>query len=212
MSVFKVYNYKGEAVGEVEQPGLFQVPVNQELIHRYVLWVRNAIRNTLSNTKTRGEISGGGKKPWKQKGTGRARVGSSRSPIWRKGGTVFGPLSARNWHTRMPRNERRQALMSLLSDKAISNQVVIVDSYPIESPKTKDMIAMIADLPIEQNAKVLHIHSEFEPVVFKSFANLPKLQSKTVSYTNALDILNNDYILMNKESLAELERHFNASL
>ncbi|MBU6389038.1 50S ribosomal protein L4, partial [Patescibacteria group bacterium] len=127
MATFSVYNLKGEKVGTVDQPKMFSVAVDEKLIHRYLTWARSMIRSTIAHTKTRGEVSGGGKKPWRQKGTGRARVGSTRSPLWRKGGTVFGPLKEQNWATRMPRSERRKALFSAFSAKAAEDQVIILE-------------------------------------------------------------------------------------
>ena len=208
MSTFNTYNSEGKIVGTVEQPALFQSPVDQKLIHRYFIWVRTMIRPTLAHTKTRGEVSGGGKKPWRQKGTGRARVGSSRSPIWRTGGVVFGPRKEQTWATRMPRTERRKALFSALSSKALNEQVIILEDWIMTTPKTKEVVALVGKLPIDQRQKVLHIHGSYDPILFSSTNNLTKVTSKTVQNMNILDIMNNDILLRPKESLNSLEAHF----
>jgi large subunit ribosomal protein L4 len=212
MATFTLYNTKGEKVGTVDQPALFETPVDQKLIHRYFIWVRTMLRHTLSDTKTRGEVSGGGKKPWKQKGTGRARVGSSRSPIWRTGGTVFGPLKARNWATRMPRTERRKAFFSALASKAQSDSIIVLDSWTMDAPKTQKVNELLAALPIKAGQKVLHINPDVDANLFRSTNNLPLVTSKTVAAANIIDILNHDVLLLTKATVERLEQHFSPSL
>ena len=212
MPTFPIYNLKGEAVGTVEQPSLFSTPVDQKLIHRYFVWVRTMLRHTLADTKTRGEVSGGGKKPWRQKGTGRARVGSSRSPIWRKGGTVFGPQKEQTWATRMPRAERRKALFSALASKAEGNQIIVLNEWTMDVPRTKTVMELLTVLPIAAGKKVLHIHPEYTHTLFASTRNLPGVESKTIQATNIIDILNHDIVLLTKDSLDKLEEHFTPSL
>jgi large subunit ribosomal protein L4 len=208
MLTFDVYNQEGAVVGTVDRPVMFQQEVDQRLIHRYLTWVRTMLRDTISSTKTRGEVSGGGKKPWKQKGTGRARVGSSRTPLWRHGGVVFGPTTARNWHTRMPRTERRKALFSALSAKA-NGGVVVLDSWTMEAPRTKSVIDMLGKFSmVTPKTKVLHVSANFEPVIFKSTANLGRVTSKTVQAMNIEDVLGNDVVFLTKADLAALEQHF----
>lgn len=208
MPQFTLYNLKGEDVGSIEQPTLFQTPVDERLIHRYFIWVRTMLRHTLAHTKTRGEVRGGGKKPWKQKGTGRARVGSSRSPLWRKGGTVFGPRKTQTWNTRMPRTERRKALFSALSSKAQTSNIHVLDSWEMDTPKTKEVITLISTIPSYVNQKVLFINSSFDKNIFKSIDNLPRVQVKTVTSANIIDILNSDILLFTKDSLNAFEGHF----
>ena len=211
MASFDLYNTEGKVVGTVDQPLLFQAPIDEKLIHRYFIWVRSMLRPTLGNTKTRGEVSGGGKKPWKQKGTGRARVGSSRSPIWRKGGIVFGPLKEQNWATRMPRSERRKAFFSALSAKAASNNVIVLDSWSMETPKTKEVIALLGSLPINDR-KVLHVHESYDTALFRSTHNLQKVTSTTVQNMSIIDVMNHDVILLTKDGLTGLEQHFTAAV
>lgn len=207
MPSFTLYNINGENIGTVEQPALFQTPVDEKLIHRYFTWVRSMLRTTLAHTKTRGEVRGGGRKPWKQKGTGRARVGSSRSPLWRTGGTVFGPRKEQTWATRMPRSERRKALFSALSAKAAHGSIIILDAWNLEAPKTKAVVTTLSKLP-KADGKVLHISAELDTNLFKSTSNLPNINSRTLSGFSIIDVLNNDVIVMTKETLEKFENHF----
>lgn len=212
MPSFTLYNTSGKAVGTVEQPALFQEPVNQPLIHRYFVWVRSMLRPTLAHTLTRGEVSGGGKKPWKQKGTGRARVGSSRSPIWRHGGIIFGPRNTQNWETRMPRTERRKAMFSALASKAQSESIIVLDEWTLEAPKTKEAVQLLANFPQTAGKKVLHLSTAFDKNLFASTRNLPGFDSKTVQSANIIDLLNHDLLLLTKDSLEQLEKHFTRDL
>ncbi|HSI20650.1 MAG TPA: 50S ribosomal protein L4 [Verrucomicrobiae bacterium] len=212
MEKFTIYTIDGKEAGHLDVPTLFQIPVDQKLIHRYVTWVRGMLRSAIAHTKTRGEVSGGGKKPWKQKGTGRARSGSTRNPIWRHGGTIFGPQSSQNFETRMPRQERRKAFMSALSAKAASNNIVIIDQFGFEKPKTKVMVEALKNLPGTSGKKVLHIHGTEELAVFGSTRNIPRVHSTTVAELNVLDVMNHDVILMDKDSVAALEKHFTPSV
>lgn len=210
MATFDVYNTEGKKIGTIERPVLFETPIDVKLIQRYVTWVRSMLRPTLAHTKTRGDVSGGGKKPWRQKGTGRARVGSSRSPIWRKGGIVFGPNKDQNWATRMPRGERRKAFFSTLADKAEHGQILILDDWNMETPKTKEVLATLTKLPIPAESRVLHVSASLNPTVFASTRNLKNIDSCTVQNLNVLDVLNHDVVLMTKESITRLDDHFTA--
>lgn len=212
MTTFTLYNTKGESVGTVPQPEIFQIPVDTALIHRYFVWVRSMLRPSIAHTKTRGDVSGGGRKPWKQKGTGRARIGSTRAPHWRHGGVVFGPTPERNWETRMPRNERRKALLSALSAKALDNQVVVLDSWTMQTPKTKEVEALLTTFTQLKNQKVLHIHGSFDHTLFASTRNLPSVTSKTVQSFNVIDLLGADRLLLTKEALESLNQQFSNTL
>jgi large subunit ribosomal protein L4 len=202
-----VYTIDGKESGKMAMPEIFQIPVDEKLIHRYVTWVQTMLRSSIAHTKTRGDVRGGGKKPWKQKGTGRARSGSTRNPIWRHGGTIFGPLAERNFATRMPRQERRKAFMSALSAKAAGSQVVVLEELIMAAPKTKKMIAILAALPTH-GKKVLHIHDTKDMAVFASTSNIPRVRSTTVAELNVIDVMNHDVLLITKDSIAALEKHF----
>lgn len=207
MTEFSLYNTTGKKVGTVPAPALFSTPVNEKLIHRYFVWVTTMLRPTVAHTKTRGEVSGGGRKPWKQKGTGRARSGSNRNPIWRKGGTIFGPRKEQTFETRMPRGERRLALFSALSSKAAHEGIMVLDEWKMSAPKTKDAVAVLNKLELS-NKKVLHLHNTYSVAPFKAVSNLPKVTATTVQQMNIIDILNSDVILMDAATLQALEQHF----
>jgi large subunit ribosomal protein L4 len=206
MAQFTIYTIEGKEAGKLDIPAIFQVPVDEKLIHRYVTWVRTMLRSTIAHTKTRGDVSGGGKKPWRQKGTGRARTGSTRNPIWRHGGITFGPRNEQTYTMRMPRQERRKAFMSALSSKA--SNVVVVEDLTIKEPKTREMVAIIGKLPDTAGKKVLHIHDKNEKNLFASTNNIKNVHSTTVAELNVLDVLNHDVLLLTKDSVAALEQHF----
>jgi large subunit ribosomal protein L4 len=208
MTKTPIYTIEGKEVGTLELPSLFAVPVDERLIHKYYLWVRNMLRHTIAHTKTRGDVSGGGKKPWKQKGTGRARSGSTRNPIWRHGGTVFGPNSDQTYATRMPRQERRKALFGALSAKANANNIIIFDKLELAVPKTKDMVAVLTAVPALTGKKVLHVHEVADKNLFASTRNIPRLRSTTVQEMNIIDILDHDVIMLTKDAVLALENHF----
>src|SRR2546421_11174229 len=143
-----VYDREGKESGQVELPeSVFNVPVNEAVRPQAVLRQQANDRQGTHQTKTRGEVSGGGKKPWKQKGTGRARQGSTRAPQWRHGGVVFGP-HPRSYEQKMPRKQRRLALRSVLSSKAADGRIVVVDSFEELEPRTRAMIELMSKLNI----------------------------------------------------------------
>jgi len=144
-----LYQQSGEKKGTVEATdAIFKVPVNNELIRLSVIRQLANARQPSAHVKHRGEVRGGGKKPWKQKGTGRARFGSTRNPIWRSGGVAFGPRNTRNYTLNMPKKARRAALFSCLSQKAAENKVFALDTYQTETPKTKAFNLFLSKLPI----------------------------------------------------------------
>ncbi len=202
---FPLYDAQGVKQGTVDAPALFQIEVNRSLIHRYVIWVQELLRRSTAHTKTRGEVSGGGKKPWKQKGTGRARVGSTRNPVWRTGGIAHGPRAERTYEPRMPRQERRKAFFSALSSRA--TEVSVLQAWPMTAPKTKDAEKVIEALKLS-NRRVLHIIPAHEQVVERSLSNISNVTTKTVADLNVLDVLHSESILITPEGLAHLEQHF----
>jgi large subunit ribosomal protein L4 len=139
-----LYNQKAEKVGDIDlNAKIFEVKGSLHLITEAVRVQASNARKGLAHTKTRGEVSGGGKKPWKQKGTGRARAGSTRSPIWRHGGITFGPRSERNWTLKMNKKAKTKALFMSLSDKVKEGNLIVIDAISLEAPKTKEMVAIL---------------------------------------------------------------------
>ena len=190
-----VKNMKGETLRTVELPAeIFEAPINKDLMHQaYVRQMANARQGTHS-TKTRGEVSGGGKKPWKQKGTGRARQGSTRAPQWKGGGKVHTP-KPRSYRQAMPRQMRRGALRSALSVKAADGQIVVIDELALDSAKTKAMELALTGLVGEGQTALILLGARNEPVE-QSLRNLPQAKLLRAAYLNVRDLLGCDKVLM----------------
>jgi large subunit ribosomal protein L4 len=198
-----VYNIQGEQVSEAElRDDICAVPVNQSLMHQALLRQLANARLGTHKSKARGEVSGGGRKPWRQKGTGRARQGSIRAPHWRGGGTVFGP-TPRSYKQKMPRKMRRQALRSALSVKASGAQVRVLDALEMSEPKTGQVLAILEKLGIESSALILL--PQRDEVILRSVRNLPKVRTLVAQYLNVRDLLQYDYILMPLASVEVIE-------
>jgi len=198
-----VHNMKGEIVGEAElRDDIFGIVPHVPVMHQALVRQMANARLGTHDTKTRGEVSGGGRKPWRQKGTGRARQGSIRAPHWRGGGVVFGP-HPRSYEQRMPKKMRRLALRSALSAKAAENQIVLVDELNLEQPKTKAMLAVLGALPVK--GTVLILLPERNEAVELSARNLPEVKTLRVNYLNVRDLLSFDYLLMPLASLEVIE-------
>ena len=198
-----VRNMTGEKVSEAELGDqVFAVAINEGVMHQALLRQLANARLGTASTKTRGEVSGGGKKPWRQKGTGRARHGSIREPQWRGGGIVFGP-HPRSYRQRMPRKMRRLALRSALSVKAGDDQVVLLDDLKMEIPRTAEMVAMLGNLGIDSTALLLL--PEANPEVERSARNLPGVKVLRANCLNVRDILGYDYLIMPLASLEVID-------
>jgi large subunit ribosomal protein L4 len=199
-----VYNIEGDQVSEAElRDDIFAVTINQGLMHQALVRQLANARQGTHNSKTRGEVSGGGRKPWRQKGTGRARQGSIRAPHWRGGGTVFGP-TPRSYSQKMPRKMRRQALRSALSVKASGSQVKVLDVLEMSEPKTKEMLGVLQRLGVDGSALILLPQRNEE--VLRSVRNLPKVRTLVAQYLNVRDLLKYDYVLVPLASLEVIER------
>jgi large subunit ribosomal protein L4 len=198
-----VYDIQGEQVSEAElRDDIFAAPVNQALMHQALVRQLANARLGTHKTKTRGEVRGGGRKPWRQKGTGRARQGSIRSPQWRGGGTVFGPRP-RSYAQKMPRKMRRQALRSALSVKAAESQLVLLDALEMTEPKTKELLAILRNLGADSSALILL--PQRDETILRSVYNLPKVRTLVAQYLNVRDLLTFDYILVPLASLEIIE-------
>lgn len=198
-----VYNIQGEQVSEAElQDDIFAVPVNKALMHQALLRQLANARLGTHKTKSRGEVRGGGRKPWRQKGTGRARQGTIRAPQWRGGGTVFGP-TPRSYAQKMPRKMRRQALRSALSVKAAESQIVLLDGIEMDGPKTQEMRGILSNLGIESTALILL--PQRDEVILRSVGNLSEVRTLVAQYLNVRDLLKFDYLLVPLASLEVIE-------
>ena len=198
-----VYNMQGEQVSETDlRDDIFDAPVNVGLMHQaFVRQLANARQGT-HKTKTRSEVRGGGRKPWRQKGTGRARQGSIRSPQWRGGATVFGP-TPRSYRQKMPRKMRRQALRSALSVKAADSQLKVLDTLEMNEPRTKQVLDILQSLDVDTTALLLLPGRD--EVILRSVRNLPQVRTLVAQYLNVRDLLKYDYLVIPLESLPVIE-------
>ncbi len=198
-----VYNIEGEQVGEVElNDAIFGITPNVAVMHQALVRQLANARQGTHSTKTRGEVSGGGRKPWRQKHTGRARQGSIRAPQWVGGGIVFGP-KPRSYRKDMPKKMRRLALRSALSVKAAEGQIKVLDDLQLEEIRTKAMVRVLENLGIEGSALILL--PERNEIVELSARNLPDVKTLRASYLNVRDLLGYDTILMPLKALDIIE-------
>jgi len=195
-----VYNTAGQEVGNVTlEPRVFGVTVKPALVAQAVRTQLANRRVAVAHTKTRSEVRGGGKKPWRQKGTGRARHGSIRSPLWKGGGVTFGPRPDRNYSLKMNKKARRQALLMALSDKAQHKKLVVLDTLELPAIKTKNFLHSIAKLPLKKT--FLTIVPKSNQTIIRSARNLPYTKVITADSLNVVDILAYDSLFCPKEAL-----------
>lgn len=204
---FSVHNLKGEKTKEIELPeDIFGLKPNDALLHQiYVSQYANQ-RQVLAHTKDRSERAGSGKKPWKQKGTGRARVGSVRTPIWRKGGVVFGPTKNRNFKKDIPKKMNKKALAIALSGKAKDKELFLVESLKMSAVKTKMMKEALEKLKINRSGLIAF--SKDEKPAMRASRNLPKIDNIDVINLNVFDILNHKYLVLSEEGVRILEQKY----
>lgn len=208
MTKATIYNQNGSKVEQVNlNPAIFAVPEKIDLIHQAVLYQQAALRQPSASTKTKAEVRGGGRKPWRQKGTGRARAGSIRSPIWRGGGIVFGPRKDRTFKKEMPKKMRRLALFSALSNKLKTNKLILLDKLEFKNIKTKQVEEMLNKLPIKEGT-VLLVLPELDPKVELSTHNLPYMKTLLFNSLNILDIITYDWLILTKEALKKIEETY----
>ncbi len=202
----KIYNQQGESVSEINLPeGIFGLPWNAELIHQVAVSLEANRRRGTANTKFRGEVSGTGKKPWRQKGTGRARHGSRRSPIWVGGGVTHGPRSEKDYSQKINRKMGRKALTVLLSRKLSDNEILFVDDLKLSEIKTKSAISVLENLAKisgfenlktkKTNVALIALPTK-DGIVEKSFHNIGKVTIDEVRNLNVFDILNKKFLIL----------------
>ena len=203
MANVKVYNMKGEAVGDLElSDKVFGVEYNEPLIHQAVVTYLSNQRQGTKSTLTRTEVRGGGAKPWRQKGTGRARQGSIRAPQWTKGGVVFAPKS-RDFSKKMNVSAKRGALVSALSKKVADGELFVVDELKVSAPKTKDMEAFRKAMKLDKRTVV--VMDENDQDVILAARNLPTLSTISVSEISTYEIVANAVVVLTKGSVKKLE-------
>jgi len=185
-------------VKDVELPGVFSAEVRPHLVHAAVLNQLANRRSGTASTKNKALVSGGGKKPWKQKGTGRARAGSSRSPLWRHGGTVFGPMP-RDYSYAIPKKAKRAALVDALASKVAENKLILIDSLDLAEPKTKLMSALLGNLGVQENALIL-IKAENKNLTLAA-RNIPTVKVQRLENINVYDLLKYRYLITTQDAL-----------
>lgn len=203
-----IYNLKGEKTEKVELPKeIFEVEMNEDLVHQVVLSQTSNRRKKIAKTKDRSEVSGGGKKPWAQKGTGRARHGSTRSPIWVGGGVTFGPNLKKNFKRVVPKKMRRKALFMVLSAKAKENLVLVIENMNIEKPKTKPMFDMLNKICLKHGTALV-VLAKNDLNLIKSIRNIEKTKVTQARDLNVLDVLNYKNLVMPEESIKVIKEVF----
>jgi len=201
----KIYNLEGVATGEIElAEDIFAVKVKPEVIHEVAVAMENNQRQPWADTKSKGEVRGGGKKPWAQKGTGRARHGSIRSPIWKGGGVVFGPRTVRNYVSKINKKKRRLALKMCLSDRAQNDALLIVENFSFKEPKTKLLAKFLQIFSLKQ--KVLLLTAGSNEQIVRMSRNIKTIETKRAEDVNVVDILKKGKIIISKDGIEKLTK------
>ncbi len=205
---YDVLDTKGNKIEQMElSDSLFAVPMNKDIVAQYIRVFSANQRQGTSSTKTRGDVSGGGKKPWRQKGTGRARVGSSRNPLWRHGGVAHGP-SPKDWSLSMPQKMRQKALAVSLSNKITTKDLTVLTDIKMEKPKTKAFLEILKALDITK--KVLLVVSKSDVNVVKSTQNLKNVKLALADNLNAYDLVKTKKVMFLKDAVLELQNKYEA--
>lgn len=195
-------NMEGKQIEELElAPGVFESEVNSAAVHQVVTAILASRRRGTADSKTRGEVSGGGKKPWRQKGTGRARAGSNRSPLWKGGGSVFGP-QPRDYEIKVPKKVRKLALKSALSAKAQAAEIVVVDEFKVDEPKTRRVAEVLEKLNLGR--KVVLVGDEQNETTLLALRNLKGVRMVEVSQLSVYDVLDNDHLVLSRGAVSKL--------
>ncbi|MEK3789467.1 MULTISPECIES: 50S ribosomal protein L4 [Paenibacillus] len=201
-----LYNISGSQVGEVElNDAIFGIEPNKHVLHEAVVMQLASLRQGTHKVKGRSEVRGGGRKPWKQKGTGRARQGSIRSPQWKGGGVVFGP-TPRSYAYKLPKKVRRLAIKSALSSKVIANEIIVLDALTMNAPKTKEFAAILNNLKADR--KALIVAPSYDDNVALSARNIPGVKFVAADGINVLDVLKHDKLIITKEAVQKVEEVF----
>ena len=205
MANVSVYNMEGKEVGTMElNDAVFGVEVNEHLVHMAVVQQLANNRQGTQKAKTRSEVSGGGRKPWRQKGTGHARQGSIRAPQWKGGGVVFAPVP-RDYSFKLNKKEKRAALKSALTSRVQNNKLIVLDELKLDEIKTKKFKAVMDNLKV---SKALVVISENDEKVVMSARNLPKVKTAVADSINVYDILKGDTLVLTKDAVAKIEEVF----
>lgn len=210
-----IYNLKAEKISEEElNPKFFDVPEKQEVIQQVLIAQMANHRNIVSHTKGRSEVRGGGKKPWRQKGTGRARHGSIRSPLWRGGGITFGPTKDRNYKVKINKKMKKKALAMVFSDKVRNDRLVLVDNLALDDIKTKNVVGILNNFKKifsgthqtkEKSKKILMVYTEQAGNLIKAGRNIERLRIIGANNLNIKNIIDSDYLMMPNKAIKVIE-------
>lgn len=203
MAKVSVLSQTGSSVGDIElNDAIFGIEPNEAVLFEALVQQRASLRQGNHKVKDRSEVAGGGRKPWAQKGTGRARQGSIRSPQWRGGGIVFGP-KPRSYSYKLPKKVRRLALLSALSTKVREENVIVLEALSFNAPKTKDFVQVLKDLSIEK--KALIVTADLDETVALSARNIPGISIITATGVNVLDLIGHEKLVMTKAAVEKIE-------
>ena len=202
MANVSVYNIEGKEVGKIDlSDAVFGVEVNEHLVHMAVVSQLANNRQGTQKAKTRSEVSGGGRKPWRQKGTGHARQGSTRAPQWTHGGVVFAPVP-RDYSFKLNKKEKRAALKSALTSRVQENKFIVVDELKLDSIKTKNFVQVLNNLKVE---KALVVLNDMDTNVIKSASNVPTVKTAQTNELNVFDVLKYDTVVVTKDAVKTIE-------
>ena len=203
MPKVELFNQNGSTNGEIElNASVFGIEPNESVVFDAILMQRASLRQGTHKVKTRSEVRGGGRKPWRQKGTGRARQGSIRSPQWRGGGIVFGP-TPRSYSYKLPKKVRRLAIKSVLSSKVIDNNIIVLEDLTLDAVKTKEFAGILKGLSVEK--KALIVTADANETVALSARNIPGVTVVEANGINVLDVVNHDKLLITKAAVEKVE-------
>lgn len=203
----KTYDQNGKEVGQTRLPSeIFDVKVNSDLVHQVVVSQMANKRTVIAHAKDRAQVRGGGKKPWRQKGTGRARHGSRRSPLWKGGGVTFGPTKERNFEKKINKKMKRKALLMVLSAKVKNDLLLVLEKLSLEKPKTKLMAEVFKNLPVKGSSLI--ILPGLEKDVIRAARNIPKTATVEARNLNALDLLSFKYLIVPKDAIKVIKETF----
>ena len=210
-----VYNSAGEVVSKQElNPEIFGLTFDPGLVNLAVVAQRANARKVIAHTKTKGEVRGGGRKPWKQKGTGRARQGSIRAPQWKGGGIVFGPRNDRNFELKINKKAKMKALFMTMSAKAQDSKIILINEFNVEKSKTKQAYSILKKLPVgidekkKRQNKLLYITANKSPIINRSLKNIPFVNIIGSQSLNVVDLLNCKYMILPSASLEEITKTY----
>ena len=206
MAKFDLYGINGKIDGSVKASDeVFSAPINEQLVNETLNWYLATGRQGNANTKTRAEVSGGGRKPWRQKGTGRARIGDNRAPHWRHGGVAFGP-KPRDYSFSLPIKVRKAAIRAVLSDKAQSGKIKVIEKLSLKQAKTKEMVNMLESLGVKQSALI--IIPAHDDAVERASRNIKGIKVTLGRALNVYDMLKHDEMIITKDAIPVLEEAY----